>query len=93
MNTKIINNDNDEVLFDYIDENGVVKKAEIISLFTLEENKDKKYAICSIPTDDDNFDITAFIVNDLGNNTISLDDIIDEEEFDKVSKVVNEIME
>ena len=93
MNTKMVSNDKDEIFFDYIDSKGGVKKAEVISLFTLEEYKDKQYAICSIPNDDENFDIAVYIVNDLGNNTVSFDDIESDEEFERVKEVVAEIME
>lgn len=65
---------NDDVFFDYIDQDGIVKKAEVLTLFSL-EGSEKQYALCSIPANDGDFDITAFIVNNLGNNTVSLDDI------------------
>ena len=92
MNTKIMTDQNEDVFFDYIDASGVVKKAEIFTVFTI-EGSDKQYAACSIPTDDGNFDITAYIVNDLGNDTISLDDIESDEEFDRVSEVIKDLME
>ena len=92
MNTKIMTDQNEDIFFDYIDASGVVKKAEILTVFTI-DGSDKQYAACSIPTDDGNFDITAYIVNDLGNDTISLDDIESDEEFDRVSEVIKDLME
>lgn len=83
---------NDDVFFDYIDQDGIVKRAEILTLFSL-EGSEKQYAICSIPANDGNFDITAFIVNNLGNNTVSLDDIENPEEMKSVTEAVNAIME
>lgn len=83
---------NDDVFFDYIDQDGIVKKAEVLTLFSL-EGSEKQYAICSIPANDGNFDITAFIVNNLGNNTVSLDDIENPEEMKNVIEAVNAIME
>ena len=72
--------EDEEVFFDYVDENGTIKKAEVLTLFSL-EGSDKQYAMCSLPADDGNFDITAFIVNTLPDNTVSLDDIESEEEL------------
>ena len=92
MNTKIVTDTNEDVFFDYIDDKGVTKKAEILSVFKVDDS-DKEYAVCSIPTDDGNFDITAYIVKDLGNNTISLDDIESDEGFDRVSEVIKDLME
>ena len=92
MNTKIMTDQNENIFFDYIDASGVVKKAKILTVFTI-DGSDKQYAACSIPTDDGNFDITAYIVNDLGNDTISLDDIESDEEFDRVSEVIKDLME
>lgn len=83
---------NDDVFFDYIDQDRIVKKAEVLTLFSL-EGSEKQYAICSIPANDGNFDITAFIVNNLGNNTVSLDDIENPEEMKNVIEAVNAIME
>lgn len=83
---------NDDVFFDYIDQDGIVKKAEVLTLFSL-EGSEKQYALCSIPANDGDFDITAFIVNNLGNNTVSLDDIENPEEMKNVIEAVNAIME
>lgn len=81
----------EQILFDYVDETGVTKKAEVLTLFKL-DGQEKQYALCSIPADDDNYDITAFIVNNLDDGTVSFDDIESEEEFAEVTKVVNEMM-
>ena len=83
---------NDDVFFDYIDQDGIVKKAEVLTLFSL-EGSEKQYAVCSIPAADGNFDITAFIVNNLGHNTVSLDDIEDPKEMQNVTEAVNAILE
>lgn len=85
-------NSNDDVFFDYIDQDGIVQRAEVLTLFSLEDSA-RKYAICSIPAKDGNFDITAFLVNNLGDNTVSLDDIEDPEEISKVTEAVNAILE
>ncbi len=82
---------NEEILFDYVDENGVSKKAEVLTFFKLDGN-DKQYALCSIPANDGNYDVTAFIVNDLNDGTLSFDDIESDEEFAQVSALVNEMM-
>ena len=93
VNNFVNNLENDEeVFFDYVAENGTIKKAEVLTLFSL-EGSDKQYAMCSLPADDGNFDITAFIVNTLPDNTVSLDDIESEEELNLVTEAVNAIME
>ena len=79
------------IFFDYVDDNGIQKKAEVLTLFRI-EGKDKYYAMCSIPTDDGNYDITAFIVNTTFPNVVSFDDITDEEELNMAAKVVTEII-
>lgn len=84
--------EDEDVFFDYVDANGTIKKAEVLTLFSL-EGSDKQYAMCSLPADDGNFDITAFIVNTLPDNTVSLDDIESEEELNLVTEAVNAIME
>ena len=84
-------NTDDSIFFDYVDANGVSKKSEVLTLFRI-DNSEKYYAMCSIPSDDGNYDITAFIVNSTSPNTVSFDDITDPNELNTVSKVVASII-
>ena len=81
-----------KILFDYVEEDGTIKKAEVLTLFTV-EGSEKQYALCSIPAIDGNFDITAFIMNELADGTVRFDDIESEEKLNKVTAVVNDMME
>ena len=82
----------EKILFDYVEEDGTIKKAEVLTLFTV-EGSEKQYALCSIPAIDGNFDITAFIMNELADGTVRFDDIESEEKLNKVTAVVNDMME
>ena len=84
-------NTEESIIFDYIDVDGTHKKAEVLTLFRI-EGKEKYYAMCSIPADDGNYDITAFIVNSTSPNTVSFDDITDEEELKLAAKAVLDII-
>lgn len=78
------------VYFDYIDTNGIIKKAEVLCCFELEKYS-KQYALCAIPSDD-GFDLCAFIISEKGNE-VSMEDIEDDEEYREVSRYVNELTE
>lgn len=80
---------NDDVFFDFIDSNGQIKKGEVLCLFEL-KNYNKEYALCSIPTNDGDFDITAFIVNKV-NNEVSFEDIVDSDELNDVVCTIEEL--
>ena len=84
-------NTEDSMFFDYVDENGKQKKAEVLTLFRI-EGSEKYYAMCSIPTDDGKYDITAFIVNSTSPNTVTFDDITDENELNLAAKAVMNII-
>ena len=86
-----MDNEEENVYFDYVDEKGVAKKAEVLTLFSL-DGYDNRYALCSVPTDDGNFDIMAFIVNEKENDEVSFDDILDEKELSEVTEAANHIM-
>ena len=81
-----------DIFFDYVDTDGTLKKAEVLTLFNV-EGYDKTYAMCSIPSIDGNYEITAFIVNDKNpDGSISFDDIVDQTELSVVTKSVNGIV-
>ena len=84
-------NTEDSIFFDYVDIDGTQKKAEVLTLFRI-EGKEKYYAMCSIPAEDGNYDITAFIVNSTSPNTVSFDDITDEEELKLATQAVLNII-
>lgn len=49
MNNENLNQiNNEDIFFEIVDTDGMVKKAEVLTLFTL-EGSEKRYAICSIP--------------------------------------------
>ena len=82
----------EDILFNYVDSNGNVKKAEVLTLFTL-EGRDHEYALCSIPADDGNFDIMTFIVNENPDGEVSFDDITDPNELEDVIKASKDIID
>lgn len=82
----------EDILFNYVDSNGNVKKAEVLTLFTL-EGRDHEYALCSIPADDGNFDIMTFIVNENPDGEVSFDDITDPNELEEVIKASKDIID
>ena len=84
-------NTEENVYFDYIEADGTVKKAEVLTLFTL-DGGEKRYALCSVPNADGNFDIMTFIVNENENNEVSFDDILDEKEMTDVTEAANHIL-
>lgn len=84
INNKIENEE--DIFFDYQGPDGKLRKAEVLTLFRV-DGYQKEYALCSIPTDDENFEITAFIVNSQEDG-FSFDDIEDKQEFEDVSNVV-----
>ena len=86
-----MDNVEENIYFDYIDLNGSLKKAEVLTLFTL-DGGEKKYALCSVPTTEGNFDIMTFIVNESNPEAISFDDILDEKELSDVTEAANHIM-
>lgn len=81
----------ENIYFDYVDANGVSKKAEVLTLFTL-EGETKEYALCSIPQEGDNYDITVFIVNNISPDEVSFDDITDPTELANVTEAAKQIM-
>ena len=87
-----MNNTEENIYFNYVDENGTTKRAEVLTLFSLESNANRKYALCSVPTNDGNFDIMVFIVNEKENNQVSFDDILDEKELSEVTAAANNII-
>ena len=84
-------NTEDSIFFDYVDVDGTQKKAEVLTLFRI-EGREKYYAMCSIPAEDGNYDITAFIVNSTSPNTVTFDDITDQEELNLAAKAVSDII-
>ena len=86
-----MDNVEENVYFDYVSGDGVTRKAEVLTLFSL-DGYDKRYALCSVPADDGNFDIMAFIVNEKENNEVSFDDILDAKELTEVTEAANHIM-
>ena len=85
------NVEEENIYFNYVKENGTAVRAEVLTLFSL-DGKDKRYALCSIPAEDGNFDIMVFIVNEKENNEVSFDDILDEKELSDVTEAANHIM-
>ena len=81
----------EDILFDYVDANGNEKKAEVLTMFSL-EGRDHEYALCSVPADDGNFDIMTFIVNESEDGEVSFDDITDPEELADVIAASNHII-
>ena len=84
-------NTEDSIFFDYVDVDGTKKKAEVLTLFRI-DGSEKYYAMCSIPAENGNFNITAFIVNSTSPNTVSFDDITDQKELDLAAKAVADII-
>lgn len=82
----------ENVLFDYVDASGNTKKAEVLTLFTL-EGRNHEYALCSVPADDGNFDIMTFIVNENQDGEVSFDDITDPEELEDVMEASKNIVD
>ena len=81
----------ENIIFDYVTENGQTVKAEVLTLFSI-DGYNKKYALCSIPAADGNFDIMAFVVNEGQSDEVSFDDITDEAELSVVTEAANNIM-
>lgn len=81
----------ENIVFNYIDENGTNKEAEVLTLFNVNDY-DKTYALCSIPVEGDNYNIAAFIVNQVNDENVEFISIKDPNELNNVNMVINTII-
>ena len=80
-----------DIFFDYVGPDGIQRKGEVLTIFTL-EGRDHRYVLCSVPNNAGAYDIMPFILKEEADKSVTFDEILDEEEFKEVTEASKTII-